>query len=222
MKRTVVFTAGIWALGLAGYLGSHARAQQPGNAPAAPAAAEPRTRIALINLAYVIKNYKKTETFQAEIKAEFKSYEGRVQAKQTQLEQLAKHATDPGTTAQQKEADGAEITKLKREIEDLNNEAKKVLSKKNDEQMVILYREIQDAAQRYAVAHNYDLVLHYIDAVTQADYYSPGAIARKLQSSACMPMYQAPGLDISMQVVMALNASYLRAQQPQNSRPTGN
>src|SRR5262249_25095506 len=151
---------------------------------------EPRTRIALINLAYVIKNYKKTETFQSEIKAEIKSFEGRAQAKQTQLEQLAKHASDPAVPTQQREADSAEITKLKREIEDLQNETKKLLGKKNDEQMVILYREIQDAAQRYAVAHNYDLVLHYIDAVTQADYYSPGAIARKLQSSACMPMYQ--------------------------------
>jgi Skp family chaperone for outer membrane proteins len=213
------------ALGLAGYLGSHLRAQQAGNAPAAPAFTEPRTRIALINLAYVIKNYKKTETFQTEIKAEFKSYEGRAQANQTKLEQLAKHANEPGTTPQQREADQAEGTKLKREIEDLNNEAKKIIGKKNDEQMVILYREIQDAAQRYAVAHNYDLVLHYIDAVTQADYYSPGAIARKLQSSACMPMYQAPGLDISREVVMALNASYQRnagSQQQPAARPAGN
>jgi Skp family chaperone for outer membrane proteins len=210
-------------LGLAGHLGSHLRAQQAGNAPAAPAFTEPRTRIALINLAYVIKNYKKTETFQAEIKAEFKSYEARAQAKQTEMEKLAKHASDPATTGQQRDADQAEMTKLKREIEDLNNEAKKSIGKKNDEQMVILYREIQDAAQRYAMAHNFDLVLHYIDAVTQADYYSPGAIARKLQSSACMPMYQAPGLDISREVVMALNASYVRnTAQPTTARPAGN
>src|SRR5262249_46823940 len=109
VKRTVVFTAGVLALGLAGYLGSHLRAQQAGNAPAAPAFTEPRTRIALINLAYVIKNYKKTETFQSEIKAEFKTFEGRAQAKQTEYEQRAKHASDPGTTAQQREADQADM-----------------------------------------------------------------------------------------------------------------
>jgi len=222
VKRKVVFTAGVLALGLAGYFGSHLRAQQPGTAPGAPAFAEPRTRIALINLAYVIKNYKKTETFQAEIKAEFQAYEGRAKAKQTQMEQLAKHASDPKTTPDQREADQREMTKLKREVEDLNNEAKGNLGKKGDEQMVILYREIQDAAQRYAMAHNYDLVLHYIDATTQADYYAPGSIARKLQSPACMPMYQAPGLDISREVVIALNASYVHNSAAPATRPSGN
>jgi Skp family chaperone for outer membrane proteins len=225
VKRTVVFAAGVLALGLAGYFGSHLRAQQAGGA-GAPAYAEPRTRIALLNLAYVIKNYKKTETFQGEIKAEIKLYEKRLQEKQALAEQTAKHGNEPTTPQTQKEADAAELVKLKREIEDLNNEAKKVFAKKGDEQMVILYREIQDAAQRYAMAHNFDLVLHYIDATTQQDYYSSSSIARKLGTPACMPMYQAPGLDISREVVMALNASYARTApqpgQPGSTHPSGN
>jgi Skp family chaperone for outer membrane proteins len=223
VKRTVVFTAAVLALGLAAYLGSQLQAQQPGTAPARPAAAEPRTRIALLNLAYVIKNYKKTETFQAEIKAEFKNYEARAQAKRAQMEQLAKHASDPKTTPEQRESDEKTITQLKREIEDINAEAKSTLGKKGDEQMVILYREIQDAAGRYAVAHNFEAVFHYLDATTQQDYYSPNMIVRKLQSPSLMPLYQAPGLDISVEVVMALNAAYAHnTNTPTTSRPTGN
>jgi Skp family chaperone for outer membrane proteins len=225
VKRTVAYTAAVLALGLAGYFGSYVRAQQPGPAaPARPTQAEPRTRIALLNLAYVIKNYKKTETFQAEIKAEFKNYEQRAQFKKKQLEELAKHATDQKTTPEQREGDEREATKLKREIEDINNEAKQILGKKGDEQMVILYREIQDAAQRYAVAHNYEAVFHYIDATTQADYYSPGSIIRKLQTPSLMPMYQAPGLDISYEVVMALNAAYRTsaASPAPATHPSGN
>jgi Skp family chaperone for outer membrane proteins len=227
VKRTVAFTAGVLALGLAGYFGSYLRAQQA--APAHPTYAEPRTRIALINLAYVIKNYTKTKTFQDEIKGEFKTYETRAQVKQGQMEKLQKDAADPKTTPEQRENFQRDFLKLKREVEDITAESKSALGKKSDEQMVILYREIQDAAQRYAMAHNFDLVLHYIDATTQADYYAPASIVRKLQSPACMPLYTAPGLDISYEVLNALNASYRSnaaqntpASAPPTSRPSGN
>jgi Skp family chaperone for outer membrane proteins len=219
VKRTVVFTAGVLAIGLAGYLGSQLRAQQPTAAGTAqPTAAEPRTRVALLNLAYVIKNYTKWKTFQDEIKGDFKNFDARVQAKQKIMEETGKR---PATTPEQQDAVKAEITKLKREVEDINNEAKMVLGKKSDEQMVILYREIQDAAQRYAMAHNFELVLHYTEATTQADYYSAANIARKLQAGGLVPLYQVPGLDISREVVMALNAAYAR-QAPQGTHPAGN
>lgn len=225
MKRTVVLTAGVLAFGLMGYCGSSANAQQPAQPAARPAYSEPRTRIALLNLAYVIKNYEKTTVFQSEIKLEFKKYEERAQFKTKQIEELQKHAADAKTTPDQKEADQREYLKLKREIEDINSEAKQILGKKTDEQMVILYRDIQDAAARYAVAHNYEAVFHYIDAITQADYFSPGAIVRKIQQPGLMPLYQTPGLDISQQVVMSLNAAYRNnaaAAPAATSRPSGN
>jgi Skp family chaperone for outer membrane proteins len=228
VKRTVAFAAGALTFALAGVFGSHASAQQPATATQTrPAAAEPRTRIALLNLGYVIKNYKKFETFQSEIKAEYKNYEARVQAKQAQSEQLTKHATDPKTAPEQRDADERTLKQLKREIEDLAAEAKAALNKKQDEQLVILYREIQDAASRYAMAHNFEAVFHYQDATTQQDYYNPYMIARKVQSPSLMPIYQAPGLDISYEIVMALNAAYLNnnkqpaAGQPA-PRPAGN
>ena len=220
MKRTVAIAAGALTFALAGVFSSQIWAQQTGTATQTrPAAAEPRTRIALLNLAYVIKNYKKFETFQSEIKAEFKNYEARAQAKQTQAEQVAKHLQDPKTTAEQREADDKMIKQLKREIEDLNAEAKSALGKKQDEQLVILYREIQDAAQRYAMAHNFEAVFHYQDATTQQDYYSPYMIARKVQSPSLMPIYQAPGLDISYEIVMALNAAYQNNNKPTAGQP---
>jgi Skp family chaperone for outer membrane proteins len=224
VKRTVAFAAGALALGLAGFLGNYLRAQQAAPAAAArPANAEPRTRIALLNIAYVIKYYKKTETFQSEMKGELKTFDERIRAKNTQYEQLGKHAQDPKTTAEQREADQKQMTQLKREIEDLNAEGKSTLGKKSDEQMVILYREIQDAARRYAEAHNFEAVFTYMDATTQTDYYSPNFIARKFQNTSLMPLYQAPGMDISAEVLTALNTSFQRAHAGDaNPRPAGN
>jgi Skp family chaperone for outer membrane proteins len=212
-----VFTAGLLAVGLAGYFGSQLRAQQGGTAPARPAA-EPRTRVAIINVNYVFRNYDKFKTFQEELKAEFKTYETRAQPKQKQMEASAAQAQDPKLTPEQREAALREAQRIKRELEDLAADAKMALTKKEAEQMVILYREIQDIAHRYALAHNFDLVMTYNEAVTQADYYSPANIQRKLNAVGLMPLYYDPGLDISQQVMIALNASY-RSTAPQAGTP---
>ncbi len=94
---------------------------------------------------------------------------------------------------------------LKRKIEDNNTEAKLVLGKKSDDQMKILYMDVLEAAQRYAISHEFDMVLHYNDAVTKEDYFSAMNIARKVQTGALMPLYAAPGMDISTEVVHMLN-----------------
>ena len=78
----------------------------------------------------------------------------------------------------------------------------------------MIYREVQEAAQRVAVAHGYDMVLHYNDPTTSAEYWSAGNIVRKMQAGACMPIYFAPGIDISADVVNALNQAYSRVAPP--------
>jgi Skp family chaperone for outer membrane proteins len=224
VKRTVVWTAGLLAAVLAGHA-ARVEAQQPGTAAApARATAEPRTRVAIINLLYVLKNYKKYDAFQAEMKDTFKRYDDQVRTMQLKIEALAKHAQDPKTTPEQREADEKEATNLKRQIEDINKETKVTLGKKSDDQMVILFREVQDAATRYAMAHNFDMVLHYTDAAVTADYYTAQNIARKIQSGGLMPLYWTRELDISYEVVNALNAHYQGTTQaaPAGARPSGN
>jgi Skp family chaperone for outer membrane proteins len=196
------------ALGVAIYLGSHLSAQTTGTAPTAAA---PRTRIALLNLAYVIKSYKKWETFQGEFKTLYQGYEAQVNSKKGQAEALAKEINDPKTPQTAKEAKEKEIKKLQREVEDIQNDAKQALAKKSDDQMVLIYKEVRDVATRYAYSHNFDMVLHYNDATTQADFDSPMNIARKMNAGALMPLYVANGMDISMDVVNALNAAYANA-----------
>ena len=58
------------------------------------------------------------------------------------------------------------------------------------------------------------MVLHYNDAVTQEDYNSEVNISRKMQAGALMPIYMAPGVDVSMDIVKALNASMPAASAP--------
>jgi Skp family chaperone for outer membrane proteins len=211
---------GVLALGVLCYVGRGWAQQQ--TAPAAQPA--PRTKIALINLTYVIKNYNKYINFQNEIKQTFQPYEDKDKELKKKGETLTKEHTDPKTTASRKEEIEWQLNSLKHQIEDNNTAAKVHLGKKSDEQMKILYMDVVDAAQRYARSHDFDLVLHYNDATTETDYFSPQNIARKLQSGALMPLDAAPGMDISKEIVNALNYNMRAATgapQGSGSAPAG-
>jgi Skp family chaperone for outer membrane proteins len=203
---------GLLALGAVLYAG-RLWAQQ--TAPAAPA---PRTRIALLNLTYVLKNYEKFKTFQEEIKKAFEPFQKKDQAKKAEAEVLTKEAQTANETRREEIA--RQLKAIQREVEDNNAAAKQYLGKKEGEQMKILYLDIMDIAGRYARAHDFELVLHYNDATTQEDFLSIPNIFRKLQAGALMPLYAVQGLDISKEVVGALNYPLMQHNQtPQGGNP---
>ncbi|HWG47190.1 MAG TPA: hypothetical protein VN688_30785 [Gemmataceae bacterium] len=121
----------------------------------------PRTRIAILNLTYVLKHYDKYKKYEEEIKG------------------IA---------------------------EESGNQAKEKIAKRSEEQMRICYFDVIEAAQHYAIAHDFDLLLHYNDAITKEDFISTKNIARKLNETALMPVYwRNPSMDISMELVKVLN-----------------
>jgi Skp family chaperone for outer membrane proteins len=165
----------------------------------------PRTRIALLNLTYVIKNYEKFKTFQQEILNDFKSFQEKDEVKKKLLEESSKESQDPKTTEARRKELAKQIKDLEREIQDNNVAAKKAMKQKGDEQMKVLYLDIVDAATRHARSHDFEMVLHYNEATTKEDFYSTENVARKLQAGTLLPLYAAPGLDISQEVAEALN-----------------
>ncbi len=209
MKRTFTFVAGVLALGALAYAGGQLWAQ--GNA-ARPAAA-PQTRIALINLPYVIKNYEKYKNFLKDMKEEDKKYVEQIKAKQALADSKTKEAqaaTD-GATKDRLEQD---IRNLKREVEDVATKARRDMQKKGSDMMVKVYKEIRDAAWRHAQGHNYDLVLHFEEASTKEEVDNPALIMRKMNGGGATPLYWNPSLDISGHVLHALNTSYKSAAAP--------
>jgi len=165
----------------------------------------PRTRIAIVNLTFVIKNYDKYKTFQEDLKKAvepFQERERKLRAKADKLKQRKQSSTILPANAE--DIDGA-LKTVQREKEDNDEKAKKAIGKKSDKEMKILFLDVEEAAKRYAIAHDFDLVLHYNDATTKEDCESVQNIARKLNTGALMPMYAAPGMDISSALVKLLN-----------------
>jgi Skp family chaperone for outer membrane proteins len=194
-------------LGLAIVGMSRTAAQTPpavGTPPAVPTA---KSGIATFNITYVMKHYTKFQTFEAELKAAIQVYQNTDTQLKQKGEEEAKKLTAT-TPPEQKELIQRSLTELQRKIEDNKMEAQKVMNKKQEEQLKILYLDVRQHVARLAASNGYQLVMHYNDAITDADYMSIQNIARKLQAGALMPIYMANGVDISRDLVMSLNAAY--------------
>ena len=202
MKRTWIVAAGMLVLGGAIYVTSHLMAQPPS------AARAPQTKIALCNLSAVIKGYKKYQSFQSEIQNDVKKYQDQDRKIREQIKNCMEWIQKAETPADKKAEYEKYLTGYKHQLEDNTAEGKAVLGKKSDEQMVILYKEVREVAQRYAASQGIELVLHYNDADEKAEpaiFHSPANVARKMQAGACMPLVFAPGMDITAELIRMLN-----------------
>ncbi len=211
MKRKwIIATAGVAAAAALVYVGS-LWAEQPGGSPAVPSrpAAAPRTKIALLNLTYVISYYEKYKAYKDEMKKQAQPFEDRIKKDQADMELLRKEATaaTPPTEARRQEIE-TRVKADQRDIQDANDEAKGKLAKEASDQMVLLYKEVQTAAARYAAGHDFDMVLQYNEPLDPKDYYSPANIERKMGAGALIPLYYTPNMEISRDVLEMLNASY--------------
>lgn len=174
----------------------------------------PRTRIGLLNLTYVIKNYDKYKQFQEEIKEVVVPFQKRDTELRAQLEKLRKQAENLSILPAKGENHGKKpakeeleekAKKIQRRLEDNSAAAKVKLGKRSDDEMKLLYLDVYETVQHYAIAHDLDLVMHYNDAVTKDEFLSAQNIARKLNTGAFMPLYTAADMDLSKEVVDILN-----------------
>src|SRR5262249_9680005 len=101
-------------------------------------------------------------------------------------------------------------TSLKRQREDLTAELKQKLADVSDKQIVQLYKEVEEAVQKYALSNGFHLVSQYNESPNAKDRENPTYITQKLQRAggACVPLYMAGGLDISTAIVNNLNQAY--------------
>src|SRR5437016_5946572 len=211
VKKTAISLTALATLGLTVYLGSQLRAQyqsQPTGrvqqAVATGQAAPLRTRIAVINLQQAIKQYRKWNDFEQGYKNLYNQYNAEFERQKAQgldLKSQLDKAVDDATKEKIQQA----IKELERKVQDMGERAKKELGKMRDEQAQQIYQEVEQAVQAFARANDIELVMHFNDAVAPADYYHPLNVQRKLQTGACMPMYYAPGMNITDTISAMLN-----------------
>jgi len=214
VKRTVVTLTALATLGAA-YLGSRLWAQTPPAAPAAPAAAQPQqqrplqTRIGMVNLVQVLKDYEKFKAIEAPIQAKSKEWEAKLGTYRSSLNKLKEEYQSANTTAARKEQIEKESRNIQMQAQIAEEDAKKELTKLQGDAAVQVYQEVKACVERFAATYGYEAVFFYNDAITPTDLMHPMNVQRKLMQPAClMPMYADPRMDISKYIVDNLNTAY--------------
>jgi Skp family chaperone for outer membrane proteins len=90
-------------------------------------------------------------------------------------------------------------------MQDKTDEGKQVLADMEAKQFSEIYKDVMGAAERHAKANGIEMVMHFNDGTTEAEVNNPNNIGRKMGQGALFPLYLAPGLDISKDVLTALN-----------------
>ncbi len=205
MKRSGVFVLVVVALGVLTF-GSHGsddvEARKPGSAGL-------RGKTAYLNLGQVVKGYKKFQHFATVMKGQVEKVEVRIKKLKNQLEAQVKEFSQPGVSIEDRQSGERHARDIQRQIEDMLTEGKSRVGRSSDEQVVELYREIREATAAYARQEGLDAVLHFNDATPGTpEFFAPMNVSRKMQAGAAMPLYLAPGLDITEVILNELNARY--------------
>jgi Skp family chaperone for outer membrane proteins len=167
-------------------------------------------RVAMVNMYVIMKGYKKVEMYNEEMKTLVKPYTEEMK----KLQKNYKGWLDISQDKNKPQKDRDEATKYALEYEHqikvLNAEWNKKIVAREDQTVVQLYREIEDAIARYAKSNGIHLVFQYFEPLDVQ--YSPKNIGRKVTGvtnfAAVGPIYIADGLDISNAVVGVLNSQY--------------
>jgi len=177
------------------------------SAPATPTMM-PGTRVAVLNINSVLKNYSKAQYLNSSIKNEVAGYADRMNKIK---EEIAKRQTEmgkPTTTTPQREAMDKEIVAMNRQLQDMDADARKTITAKQGSIAVGIYQEIEKVVEAVAKMNNFDLVLSYPDSTVDSEKYITDNVVRKLASQAAIPLYYKPHIDITNAVIQTLNASF--------------
>jgi Skp family chaperone for outer membrane proteins len=207
-------------LGIGVYLGSQVWAQQGAGQGAAVSREPLKTRIAVVNLRQVLKNYKKFKNAQEDIKKkieqaqkEFKPLEDQVTVKQARLK------VQDISNAEREQIE-RELKKLLTEGQDKKEEISKTIRTFAGEISIQIFKEIEDAVNLVATHNAIELVLTYNDfnKDERDNYYNPSSVQQKLMTAPLMPMYIDPRMDITSMVTDMLNRKVAMNTSPGNSR----
>lgn len=220
MKRTWVILTGVAVLAVGVYVASPGRAQQQQPITAAVGAGGPRTRIALVNVASIIRNYEKFKNANANIKSEALNLDATLKAKKQAIldRQTQAQNSAANLSPEQKTQMAHDLRAMERDFDDQAADMKQHLQKEELELMVQVYRELEDTVKAYALSADLDLVLQYSD-VPPEEANNPNAVARRVGTPGTMPIYVNAGMDITNAIIGIMNQNLRTAAPAAGTQP---
>jgi Skp family chaperone for outer membrane proteins len=181
-----------------------------GSVRTATAQSLPATKVGVVNIGYVFTNYVKATAMKKELDEDLKPLKEQAEKLKNAMMEHKKWLEAPGNAKQnpqQAEVSQKALRDGARALEDLDLKARTLVGKKQETQLVQLYREIQAAVQSYAQQNGYHMILGYGDP-PQLDPYTFANVNRRMTAmdmGTFVTMYVQNGLDISQEVLQRLN-----------------
>jgi Skp family chaperone for outer membrane proteins len=170
----------------------------------------PPTRIAVVNIGDVFRNYARLVDGQKEMVAALAPYKKAGEQLRDESNRLQKISTDPAASVDEKNDATKKLVAIRRQQEDMNLEAQKTVGKKNEQMLIAVYADLEAAVARHAEANQIDLVLT-IGEPSGDERMKFANINRKvaaINTGGIVPLYIRPRVDITQAVLKILNDGY--------------
>jgi Skp family chaperone for outer membrane proteins len=203
VKRTIL-TLGLVAVAFAAS-GRAAHAQQV----AAPLG---QLRVAVVNMGLVFTKYEKAAAVKNQLERSLEPYKQEAEKLKKDMLSWAEYMKSPNFPAKDKDQYENGIRTNQRKLEDIEVQVRKMVGKQQEDQIINLYKEINEAIKVCAQQQGIQVVFGYGEQ-TEGDVYSISNITRKMQGmdmGGCNPLYCQPDVDISRYLIQYLNTNFQR------------
>lgn len=183
----------------------------------------PATKVGTVNIGLLFTKYIKAQDMKKTLETDLAPLKAEAEKIKNVMKQHKDWLDKYGTTdATQAEKSTKALRDGQRALEDLDMQARKLIGKKQEAQLIELYKDIHASVQQYAQQNGYNIVLAYGDP-PDADTFTFANINRKMSGmdmGAAVPFYTQPGLDISNEVLARLNSGRVPATPVSNGGAT--
>jgi Skp family chaperone for outer membrane proteins len=208
VKRTILLVAGIAALATAASFGAGTCWAQQGVAPAA-------TKVGVVNVGTVFSKYEKALAYKEELQKTIAPFKAKAEVWRKEMIQYKELLDKKDFKQFTKEGLEKGIIDRQRALEDMDKEVRKLIGAQQEDHLVQLWKEVTGHIRAYGASRGFHVLLGYGDPLDAKDLETFPNINRKMQGmdlGGVCPLYIAPGLDISEDIVLSLNTAYRQSR----------
>jgi Skp family chaperone for outer membrane proteins len=169
--------------------------------PPAPA------RIGYVNIAKVLKGYKKGNVVVQSLQDLRNNYVAQVEQHRAEL-QRHQQVLNTSTDDQARAEVGKTIADIQKKIQDIDKAAQKDLGARSNDTLVAVHKEITGVVAEVAKDNGLDVVHSYPAATTEAEKEWASLAQMALQAPAVYPLYLNKQLDFTDEILKRLNEKH--------------
>jgi Skp family chaperone for outer membrane proteins len=164
--------------------------------------------VSMQNIGLVFNKYERAQRFKKELEAAFEPFKAKAAAIKKDIKTWDQSLRRPDLEPEGKDVIQNKIRLAKRNLEDLSIEMYDAVGRKQEDNLITLWIEIQMGNEKVATHYGIDLVLGFGDSLDEELLESFENIRRRMtamQSGAAVPLFVSPRVDLSQAVTGTLN-----------------